>query len=90
MSRFGVGWKGPSQTAPTPRLCEIVEPPAQPLEVADPVAVRVLERLEVEVVEDRVSVPEVRGMTELYRAAAASNRGGSSVSPCSPGLDLNR
>ena len=49
----------PSQTHVDAEALEVVEPAAQPLEVADAVAVGVQERLDVEAVDDRVLVPEV-------------------------------
>ncbi len=44
------------------QLLHIVEPLHQPLEVADPVAVAVLKRLDVNLVDDRVLVPVGTGL----------------------------
>ena len=51
---------GEIQIASTPRLGEIVEPPLDPLEVADAVAVRVLKGARVDLV-DHARLPPERG-----------------------------
>jgi hypothetical protein len=55
----GGGLEGHQPEAGDAESREVVEPAGQPAKVADPVAVRVGERLDVEAIDDRVLVPLV-------------------------------
>ena len=73
--------------AVTPRSCDVVEPLHQTGEIADAVAVGVVERLDVQLVDDRVLVPVADGAIDARLAACAvsaarnrsSARGGSKI-----------
>jgi hypothetical protein len=67
---------------------ELVEPAAQPLEVATPVPIRVEVRLDVEAVDDRVLVPEVadhaRSTSRRMRYIACDQSSGDAGGPQRP------
>src|SRR5207237_7690080 len=73
-------WRGVERQEPQrgdPEILQVIELAREPLEIADPVIVGVKERLDVQLVDDRVLVPKrvlSRGLRE--RGGSRQKRGG--------------
>ena len=78
-------WRGVERQQPQgsdPEILQIIELAAQALEIADPVVIGIKERLHMQLIDDRIAVPQRVQILGMREYAAAGERSGSVVRRC--------